>query len=67
MAILAECPFCYRKQSVKNRLCSCGEDLIHLKRSKKMKLPAYRAGLPGNEISFLFRVINLKQQPIVDT
>jgi len=48
MVILAECPFFHRKQSVKNRLCTCGEDLIQLKRSKKMKLPAHRAGLPGH-------------------
>jgi len=46
MAILAECPICHRKQSVKNRLCSCGEDLVQLKRSKKVKYwITYR--LPG--------------------
>jgi len=46
MAILAECPFCHRKQSVKNRLCPCGQDLIQLKRSKKVKYwISYR--LPG--------------------
>ncbi len=49
MAILAECPFCHRKQSVKNRLCSsCSEDLIQLKRSKKVKYwITYR--LPGGK------------------
>ncbi len=37
MAILAECPYCHRKQSAKNRLCSCGQDLVKLKRSKRVK------------------------------
>ncbi len=37
MAILAECPVCHRKQAVKNRLCSCGEDLVKAKRSKRVK------------------------------
>ena len=37
MAILAECAVCHRKQSAKNRLCSCGEDLVKQKRSKKVK------------------------------
>ena len=37
MAVLAEC-LCHRKQSVKNKLCpSCGEDLVKLKRSNKVK------------------------------
>jgi integrase len=35
MAILAECPICHRKQSVKNRLCLCGNDLVKAKRSKE--------------------------------
>ena len=37
MSILAECPFCLRKQSLKNKLCSCGEDLDKLKRSRKVR------------------------------
>lgn len=37
MAILAECPMCHKKQSVKNRLCDCGADLVNMKRSKKVK------------------------------
>jgi integrase len=37
MSILAECPFCKRKQSVKNKLCKCGEDLDKLKRSRKVR------------------------------
>ncbi len=27
MAILAECPICHRKQSIKNKKCSCGVDM----------------------------------------
>ena len=46
MAILAECPFCHKKQSTKNKLCKCGADLEKLKRSKKIKYwISYR--LPG--------------------
>ena len=46
MAILAECPFCHKKQSAKNKLCKCGADLEKLKRSKKVKYwISYR--LPG--------------------
>ena len=41
MAVLAECPTCRRKQSVKNKVCSgksgCGEDLDKAKRSKRVK------------------------------
>ena len=37
MSILAECPFCKRKQSVKNKLCKCGENLDKLKRSMKVR------------------------------
>jgi integrase len=37
MSILAECPFCKRKQSIKNKLCKCGEDLDRLKRSRKVR------------------------------
>ena len=37
MSILAECPFCKRKQSVKNKLCKCGENLDKLKRSRKVR------------------------------
>ena len=35
MAILAECPLCHRKQSVKNKLCKCGANLDSLKRQKE--------------------------------
>ena len=36
MAILAECSMCHKRQSIKNRLCACGEDLVRGKRSKKV-------------------------------
>lgn len=35
MAILAECPICHRKQSTKNKLCSCGGELDKLKKQKE--------------------------------
>ena len=37
MAILAECPICRNKQSVKNKLCKCGQDLDKSKRSQKVR------------------------------
>ena len=37
MAVLAECPGCRKKQSTKNRLCSCGEDLAKAKRNQRVK------------------------------
>ena len=37
MSILAECTICKRKQSVKNKLCKCGENLDKLKRSRKVR------------------------------
>ena len=37
MSILAECPYCHKKQSVRNKVCGCGADLDQLKRSKKVK------------------------------
>ena len=41
MAVLAECPVCHHKQSVKNKVCSgksgCGENLDRAKRSKRVK------------------------------
>ena len=35
MAILAECPICHKKQSVRRKVCSCGEDLVKAKRRKE--------------------------------
>jgi len=37
MAILAECPVCHRKQSAKNKKCSCGLQLDEAKKSKKVR------------------------------
>lgn len=37
MSVLSECPYCHKKQAVKNKLCQCGADLDKLKRSKKVK------------------------------
>jgi integrase len=35
MAILAECPVCHKKQSIKNKRCACGTDLDREKRRKE--------------------------------
>lgn len=35
MAILAECPFCHKKQATKNKVCVCGEDLDNKQKTKK--------------------------------
>ena len=37
MAILAECPLCRKKQSLRNKRCKCGKDLDQAKRSKSVK------------------------------
>lgn len=37
MAILAECPICRKKQSVRNKMCTCGEDLDKAKRSERVR------------------------------
>ncbi len=37
MTILAECPICHKKQAVKNRICSCGENLVKAKRSQRVR------------------------------
>lgn len=37
MAILAECPICRTRQSVKNKVCKCGANLDKAKRSKRVK------------------------------
>ena len=36
MAIFAECPSCHTKQSKRNKICSCGENLDKAKRSKRV-------------------------------
>jgi integrase len=37
MSILAECPYCHKKQSTKNRKCGCGADLVKEKRARKVR------------------------------
>ncbi len=37
MAILAECPQCHQKQSVRNKACACGNDLNKAKRAQKVQ------------------------------
>jgi len=37
MTILAECPICRRKQSVKKKACPCGQDLDKAKKSRTVK------------------------------
>lgn len=37
MAILAECPICHKKQSTKNKKCSCGLALDDAKKAKKVR------------------------------
>jgi len=48
MAVLTECPICHQKQNASNRLCSCGEDLVKAKKSKRVRFWInYR--LPGGK------------------
>jgi len=48
MAVLAECPICHKKQSLRNRLCDCGENLVKAKRSERVRYwMSYR--LPGGK------------------
>ena len=48
MAILAQCPICRKKQSVKNKLCICGENLDKAKKSNRVNYwISYR--LPGGK------------------
>ena len=37
MAILAECPICHQKQSIRNDVCKCGKDLNKAKQSRKVR------------------------------
>ena len=37
MAVLVEC-FCHKKQSLRNKVCSCGEDLVKAKRGRQGQL-----------------------------
>ena len=48
MAILGECPWCHKKQSIRNRMCTCGNGLVAAKRAKKVRYwVSYR--LPGGK------------------
>jgi hypothetical protein len=48
MSILAECPLCRKKQSNKNKKCTCGQDLDKAKRSQRVRYwISYR--LPGGK------------------
>ncbi len=48
MAILAQCPICKNRQSLKNKVCKCGQDMDAAKRSKRVKYwITYR--LPGGK------------------
>lgn len=48
MSILAECPVCHNRKSLKNRKCSCGENLLNAKRSERVTYwISYR--LPGGK------------------
>jgi len=47
MSVLVEC-LCHKKRSLRNKVCSCGEDLVKLKRANKINYwIAYR--LPGGK------------------
>jgi integrase len=48
MGILAECPSCHKKQSAKNKLCGCGQDLVKSKRSNTVKYWV-NYGIPGTK------------------
>ena len=37
MGILAECPICHQKQSIKNKRCSCGLELDNAKKVKRLR------------------------------
>ena len=48
MAILAQCPVCRKKQSNRNKVCKCGENLDKAKGSRRVKYwISYR--LPGGK------------------
>ncbi|MFC1532895.1 tyrosine-type recombinase/integrase [Thermodesulfobacteriota bacterium] len=49
MAILAECPICHTKQSVKNKRCKCGVDLDKAKRVKEKVRYWIKYRLPGGK------------------
>jgi integrase len=53
MSILLECPYCHRKQSLRNKICICGADLDKLKKQKekvKYWVSYYIAGKQKREV-----------------
>ena len=51
MAILAQCPICRKRQSLKNKVCNCGQDMDQAKRSRRINYwIAYR--LPDGKQRF---------------
>lgn len=53
MAVLAECPRCHKKQAIRNKLCSCDEDMVKAKRSNRVKYwISYRLPGPGGKQKF---------------
>jgi len=47
MGVMVQCPICRVKQSVNNKRCKCGEDLVKAKRSKRVKYWIYYR-IPGS-------------------
>jgi len=47
--ILAECPICHKKQGIRNKVCSCGENLENAKRCKNKVRYWVRYRLPGGK------------------
>jgi hypothetical protein len=45
MAIMQECPFCHRKQTVRNKWWACGCDLDKEKRKKEVPMNHHVKGL----------------------
>ena len=39
MAVLAECPICHKKQTIKNADCECGRWLIRRQNGKQVRNP----------------------------
>lgn len=66
MTILAECPVCHKKQSIRNKICKCGVNLDHEKKYKRVFYHiVYRAN--GKQVwKSLSSFKNVKGNSIVD-
>jgi len=65
MGIQAQCPICRRRQSLRNKVCSCGESLDKAKRSKRVKYwITYR--LPGGKQKSEYVGVNLDDAKDID-